>query len=88
MPQEIVVDQHGVRLAAWYLRAESDALRVQKRDDGRYAVSKPGAKRASAVTDTQREAIARARELDPLKPPIAKRVRKRPGAKRGTWRET
>ena len=26
MPQEITVDQHGVRLAAWHLTATSDAL--------------------------------------------------------------
>lgn len=67
---------------------ESDALRIQPRDDGRYAVVRPGAKRASAVTDTQKEAIARAKELDPLQTPIAKRVRRKPGVKRGTWRET
>lgn len=67
---------------------ESDALRVQQREDGRFEVKRPGAKRASAVKDTQTEAIARARELEPGKAPIAKRVRKQPGAKKGTWRET
>lgn len=67
---------------------EVDALRVQKRPDGRFEVRKPGAKRASDVKDTQTEAIARARELNPGTAPIAKRVRKRPGSKRGTWRET
>lgn len=67
---------------------ESDALRVQKRDDGRFEVKKRGAKRASAVKDTQAEAIERAKELDPGQSPIAKRVRKSPGAKKGTWRET
>lgn len=67
---------------------ETDALRVQKRSDGRYEVRKPGAKRASAVKDTQTEAVERARELDPGTAPIAKRVRKVPGEKRGTWRKT
>lgn len=67
---------------------DSDALRVQKRDDGRFEVKKRGAKRASAVKDTQAEAIERAKELDPGHSPIAKRVRKSPGAKKGTWRET
>jgi DNA-binding helix-hairpin-helix protein with protein kinase domain len=67
---------------------ESDALRVKKRDDGRYEVKKKGAKRASAVKDTQAQAIERAKELDPGRSPIAKRVRKTPGAKKGTWRET
>lgn len=66
----------------------SDALRVQKRADGRFEVRRPGAKRASAITDTQAEAVARARELEPGKAPIAKRVRRKPGARRGTWRET
>lgn len=67
---------------------DSDALRIRQRADGKFEVRKPGAKRASAVKDTQAEAIARARELQPSKAPIAKRVRKRAGAKKGTWRET
>ncbi len=67
---------------------DSDALRVRQRADGKFEVRKPGAKRASAVKDTQAEAIARARELQPGTAPIAKRVRKRAGAKKGTWRET
>lgn len=66
---------------------ESDAMQVQKRSDGRYEIKRPGAKRASDVKDTQKEALARARELDPSNAPIAKRVRRKPGAKRGTWRE-
>ena len=65
----------------------SDALRIQQRDDGRYEVKRKGAKRASAVKDTQKEALARARELEPDKAPIAKRVRKSPGTKVGTWRK-
>ena len=67
---------------------ESDALRVEQRSDGRFQVKKPGAKRVSAVTKTQTEAINRARELEPGTSPIAKRVRKRSGVKKGTWRET
>ncbi|GLK67029.1 hypothetical protein GCM10008179_06670 [Hansschlegelia plantiphila] len=70
------------------LLRESDSPRIQKRKDGRFEVKKPGAKRASAVTDTQTEAIARAKEIEPNKAPIAKRVRKGPGVKRGTWRKT
>lgn len=66
----------------------SEALRIQQRDDGRFEVKRIGAKRASAVKDTQKEAVARAREMEPGKAPIAKRVRKSPGAKRGTWRKT
>ncbi|MCF4126055.1 DUF2188 domain-containing protein [Methylobacterium sp. SyP6R] len=67
---------------------ETDKLRVQQREDGRYEVRKPGAKRASAVMDTQKEAVARARELEPGNAPIAKRVRRSPAGKRKTWRET
>ena len=70
------------------LLRDRDALRVQQREDGRFEVKRPGAKRASAVENTQSEAVARARALEPGRSPIAKRVRKRPGAKRGTWRET
>lgn len=68
--------------------ASTDALRIKQRDDGRFEVRKPGAKRASAIVDTQKEAVARAKELAPGKAAIAKRIRKVPGAKRGTWRQT
>ena len=36
---------------------------VQRRDDGKYEVVKPGGQRASAVTGTQAEGIERAREI-------------------------
>jgi len=36
---------------------------VQERPDGKWEVKKPGADRASAVEDRQREAIDRAREI-------------------------
>lgn len=36
---------------------------VQKRQDGRFEVIKPGGARASAITDTQRAGIDRAREI-------------------------
>jgi uncharacterized protein YdaT len=38
---------------------------VEPRTDGDYAVRKEGSKRASATAPTQKEAIARARELVP-----------------------
>ncbi|MHC2108361.1 DUF2188 domain-containing protein [Methylobacterium sp. CM6246] len=69
--------------------AASNAMRVVRRDDGQYAVMRPGAKRASAILPTQAQAVARARELDKKgAAPIAKRVRKSPAGKRRTWRET
>jgi len=46
-------------------KSEPNELFVTRRDDGRYNVLRPDAERASAVTDTQAEAIARAREIEP-----------------------
>lgn len=67
--------------------AKSKAPKVEKRDDGTYAVRRAGKKKASAVTATQGEAIARARALEPGAGPIVKRERKSPEGKRGTWRK-
>ncbi|MCL6422250.1 MULTISPECIES: DUF2188 domain-containing protein [Micrococcales] len=36
---------------------------VQARDDGKWEVRKPGAKRASAITPTQSDGIKRGREI-------------------------
>lgn len=38
---------------------------VEQRDDGKWAVKLPHAERASAVRDTQREAIGQARQFAP-----------------------
>lgn len=38
---------------------------VERRPEGDYAVRRPDAERASAVEPTQKEAIDRARELNP-----------------------
>jgi hypothetical protein len=43
----------------------SDEIYIERRDDGKYKVLREGGKRASAVENTQAEAIARARELEP-----------------------
>lgn len=40
-------------------------LYIEPRDQGDYAVRKEGSRRASATAPTQKEAIARARELEP-----------------------
>jgi muconolactone delta-isomerase len=40
-----------------------DKLIVERRDDGRWDIRKPHPERASAVEDTQAEALARGREL-------------------------
>lgn len=65
----------------------TDAPRVEKRSDGSFSVKRVGKKKASAVVATQKDAVARARELEPGKGPIVKRVRKSPEGKRGTWRK-
>ena len=43
----------------------SDEYFIERGDDKRYRVLKPNAERASAVADTQQEAIERAREMNP-----------------------
>jgi hypothetical protein len=61
-------------------------LFVEQRPDGRYNVSKPNAGRASAVADTQAEAIARARKSNPNAAIHVERVRNIvPG--RDKWRK-
>jgi uncharacterized protein YdaT len=60
---------------------------VERRDDGRYAVEKPGAERASAIRDTQAEAIARAKEISPNSRPDVERVRHTSRGKPDQWRK-
>jgi hypothetical protein len=62
-------------------------LFVERQDDGRYAVKRANAERASAVCDTQAEAIARARELNPGEPPHVERVRDTGHGRPGEWRK-
>ncbi|HEY6342146.1 MAG TPA: DUF2188 domain-containing protein [Bryobacteraceae bacterium] len=59
---------------------------MEQRPDGRYNVSKPNADRASAVTGTQAEAIAKARELNPNAAIHVERVRGI-GPGRDKWRK-
>lgn len=48
---------------------------IEPTDDGRYSVKAGGAERASAIRDTQAEAIKRAKELNPDNKPHIARVR-------------
>jgi predicted RNase H-like HicB family nuclease len=48
---------------------------VERTDDGRYAVRRESSNRASGVFDTQREAIERAKELNPHDHPVVERFR-------------
>jgi hypothetical protein len=60
---------------------------VERRPEGDYAVRKPDAERASAVEPTQREAIERARELNPGVAPHVERVRDTVRGRRDHWRK-
>jgi hypothetical protein len=62
-------------------------LYVEQRPQGDYAVRKPGSDRASAVTPTQREAIDKARELNPGVAPHVERVRDTKAGGRDKWRK-
>ena len=59
---------------------------VERRDDGKYKVMKPNADRASAVADTQKEAIEKAREMNPGKSPDVERVKHTDKGKHDQWR--
>lgn len=57
---------------------DKNELFVTRRDDGRYNVLRPNAERASAVTDTQRQAIDRAKTIAPDAAVHIQRVRSNP----------
>ena len=60
---------------------------VEQRPQGDYAVRRPNSERASAVLPTQKEAIARARELSPGTTPMVERVRNTNAGGRDQWRK-
>jgi hypothetical protein len=62
-------------------------LYVERQDDGRYAVKHKNAKRASAVCETQADAIDRAREMNPGHSPDVERVRHTNRGKPDQWRK-
>jgi hypothetical protein len=61
-------------------------LFVERRLDGDYAIRRGGSDRASDVKPTQREAINRARELNPGHNPLVERVRNTNIGKPDKWR--
>jgi len=67
--------------------ANENKLYIERRDDGTYAVRRGNSQRASAVTDTQREAIERAKELNPGHRPDVERVRNTDKGGRDKWRK-
>ena len=62
-------------------------LFVERRAGGDYAVKRPNAERASAVSQTQGKAIERARELDPSAAIHVERVRHTSHGKPDQWRK-
>ena len=64
-----------------------DRLFVERRPQGDYAVRRPNADRASDIRDTQREAIERARELNPGHSPVVERVRNTDRGHPDKWRK-
>jgi hypothetical protein len=62
-------------------------LYVERREEGDYAVRRPGSERASDVRDTQAEAIDRAREIDPSAAIHVERVRDTDRGSRDKWRK-
>jgi len=60
---------------------------VERRPQGDYAVRRLGSDRASCVLPTQREAIERARELNPNRTPLVERVRETTSGSRDKWRK-
>lgn len=65
---------------------EKEELYVERRDEGDYAVRRPGSERASAVLPTQAEAIDRAKEIDPNAAIHVERVRETTRDGRDKWR--
>jgi hypothetical protein len=65
----------------------NDNLFVERRDEGDYAVRKADSQRASAVEPTQKEAIERARELNPDAAIHVERVRNTASGSPDKWRK-
>ena len=61
---------------------------IEKTDDGRSAVRAKASDRASFITATQEEAIARVKELNSNDRPDVERVRNTQTGGRDKWRES
>ena len=60
---------------------------IERREkEGDYAIRRPDSERASGIEDTQREAIERAREMDPNATIEVERVRDTNRGGRDKWR--
>jgi len=80
-------EAHHVEVRNVGSRMHKNQLFVERRPQGDYAVRKGNAERASAVLPTQREAIQRARELNPNLNPLVERVRHTTEGVPDKWRK-
>jgi hypothetical protein len=62
-------------------------LFIEKREDGQFAVLKANAQRASALADTQKEAIEIAKQMNPGHSPDVERVRHTKNGNPDQWRK-
>ena len=62
-------------------------LFIEQRQQGDYAVRRPGSERASATAPTQREAIERGRQIEPNASSLVERVRNTNVGGRDQWRK-
>jgi hypothetical protein len=60
---------------------------IERREQGDYAVRKPGSQRASDVQLTQKEAIGSAKDMDPAAIIHVERVRHTEGGNPDKWRK-
>jgi hypothetical protein len=67
--------------------AKAELYIERRREQGDYAVRKPGSERASAILPTQAEAIERAREMNPDAAVHVERVRDTNVGGRDKWRK-
>jgi hypothetical protein len=66
---------------------QKNELFIEQRNDGDYAIRRPGAERASGVEQTQAKAIERAREIEPNAAILVERVRDTNVGGRDKWRK-
>ncbi len=60
---------------------------IEKREEGDFAIRKPNSGRASDIQPTQKEAIERAKDLDPDATIHVERVRHTEGGNPDKWRK-
>ena len=70
-----------------FMKKNNNQWYIEKTDDGQFSAKKGGAQRASALEDTQGDAIARAKEIDPKAPVHVERVRNTDVGSPDKWRK-